>query len=160
MSNLTNLKWLPPKELFSNYRGSWSVYLDALYAIFQADFVYSKPVFQGRPLGLKRHPIVEDKEATFWHLISEGGVEEERIPDMRRCERIRWPKVIIEAVPHLDIKVWQEHKKSELRTYLWVESEGYLVVLNQRKDYLLWTAFYVERQHQREKYNKRWQRNQ
>ncbi|MNH30689.1 hypothetical protein D3C79_909980 [compost metagenome] len=43
-------------------------------------------------LGLKRHPVIQGKEATFWHMISEGNDEAERLPDLRRCERIRWPR--------------------------------------------------------------------
>ena len=35
----------------------------------------------------------------------------------------------------------------------------FLVVLDDRGDYILpWTAFFIEREHQREKYNKRWER--
>lgn len=56
---------------------------------FYLDFLDSKPVFQGRRLGLKRHPLSQGKEATFWHMISEGTTEEKRTPDFRRCERIR-----------------------------------------------------------------------
>jgi hypothetical protein len=74
----------------------WNRYLDALYAWFTQDFIDSKPVFQGRRLGLKRHPMSHGKEATFWHMIQEGKEEEQRTPDFRRCERIRWPKPIIE----------------------------------------------------------------
>jgi len=52
----------------------------------------------GKRLGLKRHPMTQNKEATFWHMIQEGSVESERIPDIRRCERIRWPRPSVAVV--------------------------------------------------------------
>jgi hypothetical protein len=151
--------WLPELEPFNEYGGDWLRYLDALYAFFQEDFVDSKPCFRGRRLGLKRHPITEGKEATFWHFISEGNKEAERTPDMRRCERIRWPASIIDNSREPELKVWAEPSGNNQRIYIWFEDEGYLVVLEDRQRYVLpWTAFYVERPHQREKYMKRWAR--
>lgn len=152
--------WLPGLEELGAYGGDWSRYLEAIYAIFCADFVRSKPQFRGVRLGLKRLPVIEGKEATFWHIISEGSNESERLPDMRRCERIRWPRPIIENEESPEIKVWTEVHKGEERIHLWLEAEGYLTVLNRRNGYLLWTAFYVEREHQRDKYRKRWERSQ
>jgi len=150
------IDWLPNLELLSDHDGNWDRYLEAIYAIFRHDFVDSKPSFQGVRLGLKRHPIVNGKESTFWHIISSGDNEADRLPDMRRCERIRWPKPIIQSVPHADIKIWTEQRNGEERIHLWVEDEDYLLVLNKRRDYLLWTAFCVEWEHQKAKYNKRW----
>lgn len=150
---------LPEIEPFSHYGGSWNDYIEALYSFFCADFIHSSPKFRGAKLALKRHPVEQGKEATFWHLTSEGKEEAERTPDMRRCERIRWPRPIIDNSDHSDLKVWAEKRKSERRIHIWFQNEGYLVVLNERKDYILpWTAFYVERDHQRRKYLKRWER--
>lgn len=153
-------EWLPELELFSDYGGDWEQYLGAIYQIFCRDFVYSKPLFRGQRLALKRHPVVEGKEATFWHMTSEGSVESERTPDFRRCERIRWPRPVIEHENDPALKVWSEKRGNENRIHLWFEAEGYLVVLAERATYTLpWTAFYIERQHQRDKYTKRWKRN-
>lgn len=153
-------EWLPELELFTNYGGDWEQYLDAIYRIFCRDFVDSKPLFRGQRLALKRHPVVDGKEATFWHMTSEGSVESERTPDFRRCERIRWPRPVIENEQDSVLKVWSEKQRGETRIYLWLETEGYLAVLAERKGYTLpWTAFYIERQHQRDKYTKRWRRN-
>tara|TARA_R100000656_G_scaffold103161_2_gene75060 strand:- start:333 stop:818 length:486 start_codon:yes stop_codon:yes gene_type:complete len=152
------IAWLPPLEEFTAYGGNWNRYLAALYDIFCSDFVKSRPSYCGVRLGLKRHPVIDGKEATFWHLISEGDVESERIPDMRRCERIRWPRPLIENAACPEMKVWIETRKGEERIHLWLESENYLTVLNRRREYLLWTAFFVEHEHQRRKYNKRWER--
>ena len=144
--------WLPPLVLFNDHGGDWDRYLDALYAWFKQDFVYTKPVFQGKRLGLKRHPMTHGKEATFWHMISEGIDEEERIPDMRRCERIRWPKQVIEHETDPHVKWWVSVKRNEDRIHIWLENEDYVVVLADRRGFLLpWTAFLVNREHTRRK---------
>ena len=92
-------------------------------------------------------------------MISTGDVEEEREPDLRRCERIRWPKPIIENDSDPELKVWAEPRGKLQRIHIWFEAEGYLVVLDDRGEYILpWTAFFIEHEHERRKYNKRWKR--
>ncbi len=154
-----DVQWLPPLVLLRDHGGEWERYLEAVYAWFKQDFINSKPVFQGRRLGLKRHPLTDGKEATFWHMTSEGQDEENRLPDLRRCERIRWPKPIIENDSDPELKVWAEPRGKQQRIHIWFEAEGYLVVLDDRGEYILpWTAFFIEHEHERRKYNKRWKR--
>jgi len=154
-----NPDWLPSLVLFSDYEGNWDIYLDAIYSFFKADFVDSKPVFQGRRLGLKRHPVEYGKEATFWHMIQEGAAEEDRTPDFRRCERIRWPRAIIENDTDSAIKVWRNKRGREKRVCLWFEYDSYLVVLADRGDYILpWTAYPVEMAHQQQKLQKEYEK--
>ena len=64
--------WLPALVLIDDYGGVWGEYVKVLYAFFEDDFVRDRPMFKGNPLALKRHPLIKGKEATFWHLISEG----------------------------------------------------------------------------------------
>jgi hypothetical protein len=147
--------WLPPLVLFNAYGGDWQAYLEAIYAWFKQDFIDSKPVFQGRRLGLKRIPITHGKEATFWHMVQEGPIEDKRTPDFRRCERIRWPRPIIENDSDPAIKVWRNKRGSEERVCLWFAQEHYLVILADRGDYILpWTAYPVEQQHRQRKLEK------
>ncbi|WP_462325872.1 hypothetical protein [Desulfoplanes sp.] len=146
------LNWLPSLVLFNDYRGNWEAYLDALYTWFKKDFVDSKPTFQGKRLGLKRHPMTYGKEATFWHMIQEGKIEDERLPDLRRCERIRWPRPIIEHDSDPAIKIWRNQRKGKERVCLWFDQENYLVILADRGQYILpWTAYLVEYPHQQRK---------
>lgn len=150
--------WLPPLVLFSDYGGDWDSYLDAIYDYFKQDFVDSKPVFQGRRVGLKRHPMTQGKEATFWHMVQEGSIEEDRTPDFRRCERIRWPKPIIEHDADKAIKVWANQRRGEERICLWFEQENYLVILAVRGKYILpWTAYLVEQPHRQRKLQKEYE---
>jgi len=147
--------WLPPLVLFGDHGGEWNRYLEAVYAWFKQDFIDSKPVFQGRRLGLKRHPLTDGKEATFWHMTSEGQDEENRLPDLRRCERIRWPKQVIENAGDPKIKWWVSVKRHEDRIHIWLEEEDYVVVLADRRGFLLpWTAFVITREHTRIKMRK------
>jgi len=144
--------WLPPLVLFNNYGGNWNAYLDALYEYFKEDFIDSRPRFEGRELSLKRHPLSQGKEATFWHLISEGANEDNRNPDFRRCERIRWPRPIIDHNEDGVVKVWKNQRHGETRVCLWLEDQNYLMILADRKDYLLpWTAYVVDQPHRRRK---------
>lgn len=150
--------WLPPLVLFNDYSGDWNTYLKALYAYFKRDFIDTKPTFQGRRLGLKRYPMARGKESTFWHMIQEGKAEDERIPDLRRCERIRWPKPIIEHDAAPTIKVWRNQRGREQRVCLWFVQENYLVILADRGNYILpWTAYMVEQPHRQRKLQKEYE---
>lgn len=149
------IAWLPALALFEEYGGDWNQYLDALYTFFKQDFIDSRPAYNGVTLALKRHPVILNKEATFWHIISEGDSEADRIPDMRRCERIRWPRPTIEHSGDSAIKIWANERRGEKRICLWFEDADYLVILAERKGYiLLWTAYTVEQEHSKRKLRK------
>jgi hypothetical protein len=101
---------------------------------------------------LIRHPLFQDKEVTFWHITSEGEEEDKRTPDIRRCERIRWPRSIIEHFFEDNIRCWHNKRGHDRRIVLWFFEEDYVVVLADRKKYvLLWTAYMVSYRHTKEK---------
>ena len=153
-----SLDWLPPLVLLSDHSGDWEKYLQAVYTFFEQDFVKSRPSFQGVSLQLKRHPVIQGKEATFWHLISEGKTEEDRTPDLRRCERIRWPRPFIENDKEPLMKMWSNTRYGEERICLWLEEVEYLVVLAKRSGYiLLWTAYTTSQPHQKRKLQKEYE---
>jgi hypothetical protein len=145
--------WLPALVTFVASGGRWADYVEALYAAFHADFIASEPAVPNRRWAMKRYPAHDGKEATFWHLISEGDVESEREPDLRRCERIRWPRALIDALGSGRVRVWEQSRRArEVRVAIALPDFSYLVVLADRGEYLmLWTAFPVERSHQRAK---------
>ncbi len=152
-------EWLPPIVLLSDYGGNWEKYLEALYDYFKQDFIKSSPTFKGQRLGLKKHPSRKGKEATFWHFISEGSIEDERTPDLSRCERIRWPRPIIENAESSTIKAWENRRRNEKRILLWLEEQEYLVILTERKGYILpWTAYMVTENHRKKKLKKEYER--
>ena len=150
--------WLPSLILLTDYGGRWDRYLETIYECFRQDFVTSRPSFEGNRFGLKRHPVVQGKEATFWHLISEGKSEPGRLPDLRRCERIRWPRPMIDAVATGSVKWWRNRRGSESRVVIALSDFSYIVVLAERKGYvLLWTAYCVEKEHKKRTLEKEYQ---
>lgn len=76
-------------ELFP-FHGDWSQYEDELYHIYKDTIVEAGIIFQGLPVRTQYRPPTKDRGFGFWHMISEGSEEEERTPDIFRCERIRW----------------------------------------------------------------------
>jgi hypothetical protein len=139
---------LPELIELNEYGGNFGEYLDAVYQIFKEDFVDSKPVFQTKRLGLKRFPLVEGKEYTFYHMTHEGDIEHERIPDLRRMERISWPRPLIDESEHPYLKVWRNTRRgkggTKDRILILHEKENYLVILDDRGNYILpWTAYLI-----------------
>lgn len=48
---------------------------------------------------MKVHPEFQDRAYTFYHMTHKGNVENERVPDLRRCERMPWAKPTVEILP-------------------------------------------------------------
>jgi hypothetical protein len=98
----------------------------------------------------KKHPEYKGKSATFWHIITSGREEQNRIPDLRRCERILWPSYILEScIDNCDkILIWENKRKNDKRILIWCKTVEYLIVLAKRKDYVIfWTAYPVINKH-------------
>lgn len=151
--------WLPALVTLGEYGGDWGRYLDVLYDCFCADFVNNVPAIPGKRFALKRYPELEGKAATFWHLISEGKTEIERIPDLRRCERIRWPRPMIDCYTGGQLKWWiSERRRNEERVVIALDDFSYIVVLADRGEYvMLWTAYCIEYEHRRRKLQKEYE---
>jgi hypothetical protein len=152
-------QWLPPVVTLADHSGDWTAYLEAQYDLFRSTLVTSKPtIFHPKRWALKKHPLSFNKEATFWHVTSEGKTESDRTPDMRRMERVGWIRPMIDA--HRSEKHlcwWQTKRDSKSRPTIAVSDFSYIVVLQENDDYvLLWTAFYVEQQYRRDAYRRQW----
>lgn len=138
---------LPPDLVrFDAFNGDWNAYEAELHGIFQEEIAHGGLRFDGQPVRCRRGPGSSGRSATFWHLVQEGSVETDRTPDMRRCERIRWVRWVIEnAATHPGIDKWNNKRRGETNTLLWYREE-YLVVLARRRDYwLLKTAYCTEK---------------
>lgn len=153
--------WLPGLVLLQDCEGDWSRYIEGVYEFFRQDFILSSPTWIGQRVGIKRRPIVSGKEAGFWHLISEGEVEVDRLPDLRRCERIRWPRPIIEGFRDARVRCWRTRHKADSRAVIALDDFSYVVVLALRKGYvLLWTAYCVEREHRKRRLEREYENAQ
>jgi len=138
---------LPPLESFS---GDWENYVEHIYEIYCDLILKSDLRFRRVPVKPKFTPKSQGKIYGFWHMTSEGAVEEERTPDFDRCKRIRWISWIIENVDNYDqITWWDERSKSNQRdVVLWLEDEQFVVILSWRRNYwLLKTAYLSDKPH-------------
>lgn len=161
-----NSCWLPQLEYYEDYDNDYPQYQNNLYEIFSKDFIKSRPVFEEKQVNIRRHPIEYGKEEAFFHVTCQDYLKSgERVPDFRRCERIRWVRAFIENYncnPKLceeceGIKVWSEPHKNTTRVHMLLEEERYMVVVERRESYcLLITAFYFEEDHSLRKKLKRY----
>ena len=136
---------LPEMIFLEEFGGNFDVYNEAVYEIFKEGFVSTKPTFGGVRLRLKRYPLVNGKEYTYYHFTHSGNIETKRIPDMRRMERMPFPRPMIDASDSTSLKVWRNKRGTKERILILHEEERYLVVLEDRRDYILpWTAYYIE----------------
>lgn len=140
---------LPQKILLEDYGGDYHSYIDAVYTIFENDFIKHKTSWGTHRLNLKFNPIYQDRAYTFYHMTHEGEVENDRIPDFRRCECMPWAKPTLQNTQLWKLKFWrQERKYSKNRICIWLDNEqdiDYYVILEVRESYvLLWTAFVSE----------------
>jgi hypothetical protein len=115
--------------------------------------------FQNVPVYVRYHPAYEEKGVTFWHIVSEGAEETKRIPDLRRCERIRWPRQLIEKADYIDVKVWETTRpwksQKQRRINFALSNFSYIVVIAEtRIGFDLVTAYHLEKAHRREKLRK------
>lgn len=143
---------LPNLIELDEFNGDFFKYLEAVYECFKRDFIINSPIFRGVRLRLKKYPLFQEKEATFWHMTSKGEDEANREPDLRRMERISWPAAMINKSEHPYLKVWENTRANKTNILIFHEEENYLVVLRKAKDYILpWTAYLIEYKSRKEK---------
>lgn len=146
---------LPKKICLEDYGGNYKAYIDAVYEVFERDFIRHKSTFGSHQLRLKYHPEFQDRAYTFYHMTHKGEIESEREPDLRRCECMPWARPTIEKVGDWNLKFWRQsrqHSKNRVCIVLETEYETYFVILEVRDTYvLLWTAFLSEYKHQSKK---------
>lgn len=144
---------LPELIELSQFGGNFAAYLEAVYEIFTEEFVRNRPLFRGTRLALKKHPMSEGKEATFWHMTSEGKDEKTRLPDLRRLERIKWPSFLVNNSEHPYLKVWENTRGTKTNVLIMHEDESYVVILRKGNGYLIpWTAYLIEHEWRKKKF--------
>lgn len=118
-----------------------------LIEMFKRDFVTTRPIFEGKPLALKKFPLVAGREYTFYHLTQEGEDEDNRQFSIDRAECIPFPRPMIDNISHPYL-VWSNTRNGKERILVYHEQESYLVILEKRDGYaLLWTAYPISREH-------------
>ena len=149
-------KWLPEIIELSDYDGNWNNYNDKLYEIFLNDFINTKPVFKGEYVRIRKQPRLGKYEHGFIHLTTVANHNQtninDRLPDLRRCERMEWNKKIIDNYQCNDVSCkcrkiyyYEQNYKNTVRINLIFADARYKVVLEKRDNYyLLITGYYME----------------
>lgn len=164
-------KWLPPLVPLEQFNGNWFKYDDFLYNIFKRDFIDSKPYFKSKEVRIRKYPMIANKEQAYFHITSKDSSKtspdpNNRIPDLRRCERISWIRKIIENYNCNDncsnckkIKLWYEPYKMYKRWHLLFEDYKFIVIIEERPNFnLLISSFYIEQEHRLNKMLKRYEK--
>lgn len=145
--------WLPELIPLS---GDWSAYVEEVFDVFERDFIKPRARFRGLEVRLRWMPEYQGKPSAFWHLIQEGKIEEERTPDLRRCERIAWLRAILDHSADPKVKIWENERRGsggvQKQVLLWLEEQDFIVILGIRDGYyLLLTAYPTNFAHTRRK---------
>lgn len=130
------------------FGGDWSDYVETIYQVYVNSVANAGLSFNGLKISCQYRPESQGKHFGFWHVISEGKDEAERLPDFRRCERITWVAYLIENVgTDADITWWENKRGSDTHVVIWHETENFVVILAKRKDYYLLKTAYCPESH-------------
>ena len=153
-----------PPELMTWDGSDWQGYEDEIYTVYLKTVAHAKLRFRGEPVKVQFRPESKQKGYGFWHLISEAPDqsnrnEDDRVPDLRRCERVRWVAWCIENANEPEFSWWENERWNQPHVVIWAEAHDYAVILAKRiteegfSFYLLKTA-YCLRSHNIRKFTK------
>lgn len=157
---------LPSQILLAEMPGSdttekWKSYLDHIYGIFRREVAEARLEFQGLPIKCRYHEPYDGKHFSFWHLISEGRVEQDRTPDLDRCARISWVAWMIRnSNDSTQVRSWETERSTKrgrkTRVVLWLFQHDYAVILEKRADFFLLITTYCILPHQKKNFEREW----
>jgi hypothetical protein len=149
--------WLTPIVRLEDFKGDVIKYLDHVFSIFTTDFITATPIYNGKKVFFDKKDD-GGKPAAFVHITTEENrTTKGRELCLRRCERIAWIKAIIEHANDPVVKVWEKEqqtsKRRAKRTYLFLDQEDFLVILQEIKHgHYMITAIYVDNPNQKRKH--------
>ncbi|NMC49897.1 MAG: hypothetical protein GYA47_10830 [Desulfovibrio sp.] len=121
--------------------------LEYLYAIFLEDIKHFPLQYAGYDVWFFSD-MEDGKEVLFWHLTSREDKEtKERIPDMRRSERLPWVNPCIENYSDSDLLCWDyEEGNRTIKTYVWLKDKDFVVIMKKYKNNSrrLVTSFFID----------------
>ena len=98
------------------------MYEDKLYELFVETFINNHPTFNNKPVHVKKYPLDGNREHAFTHLTCKTESDNpknvnDRLPDLRRAERITWIKSVIENYPCLEKSTYFFHFFKQLSIF-------------------------------------------
>ena len=145
-------EYVPDKLI--NTMDDYTEYEEAVYQEYMKTFSNKEFYFNGKRIAEKKHPLIAGKSCTFWHIISSGDCEAEKLPDYDRYETVGWPGFILGyCLDNCKEKlIWETKRRSKIRVLIYCTEIDYLVVLDKREDYyIFWTAYPVKYDHTKRK---------
>lgn len=149
----------------------WPNYINDTYAEFCRTAAKAPLTFQDLPVicpflqrvrgGPPKQPY-QGKHSSFWHCTSEGSDDDdERFPDLARCERIRWIGWVIENANDTTlVRHWENTRQGTrgplVHAPLWLHSKNYAVILDKAQNKYFLRSAYVLRPKREEDFQKEW----
>ena len=144
--------WLPPELPLNG--NSLQADLDALYAVFEQDFIQAVPsIVDGSPVYVNPHPDPSwNRQYThgFTHMITRG--EGMRGIDYGRARKLPWVKAILENYTQPEVTAFWTHNPKGDTLHLWLADLDFVVLLRPKDDAqvapgrkrIIITAFHVD----------------
>jgi hypothetical protein len=108
---------------------------DLLHEIFHRDFIFNQVHYRSYKVIQYSYEMVDGKERAFWKLTSrEDKQVGDRLPDLRRSERLPWLKPMIENSNHSDILTWESTEgDGVVKIYVWLKDHDYVAIMKKPK---------------------------
>ena len=154
---ICNKEIVPSKLEAKLFHGDVKSYKEALYTIFKRDFIDNEIYYCGRRVDIIHEKFFENKERSFWHIISEGEEDVSRTPISWRAEKLPWVRALISDEGDCqEYKKWIKfHDKTKRnRHYIWCTAINYMVILEDRDTYFKLITAYPVIDCKIKKYNK------
>ena len=151
--------WLEPLVRLEDFNGDTEKYIARLFELFEKDFITTSPIFRNKKVLFDKKDD-NGKPQAFTHITTEENRQTgQRELCLRRCERIAWIKAVIKNADNEKVLVWEKEQKTskrrDIRTFLFLEEEDFLVILQEIKwGHYLITAIYVDNPNQKRKHLK------
>ena len=150
---------------------------DMLYTIFCRDIRDHNLRYIGNDVWIF-HDMEDGKEKIFWHLTTRDSkrekiprrkrkfypkaqthTEKERLPDLRRCERLPWIKPLLAHPAEPEVLAW-DHEEGDgtIKTYVWIKDNDFVVIMKKYPDdkRRLITSFYVDKFYTRKDFERKY----
>lgn len=137
--------WLPSLHLLT---GDIEIDTASLYMVFSKDFVKGNPTLEGLNISWdKNRDLGSIYDKGFIHLITRHSeIAGDRRFDDFRAERLPWCRPMLGNCSCSSILKWDYKEAGRINTYLWLQDEQYVIVLERKKKgyFVLITGHHID----------------